>query len=56
MLTFDNVKSRPLISNKSYKVIKSELLFRASVKHGQLKVHLIEPGFKVLPVLLNINQ
>jgi hypothetical protein len=56
MLTLDDVKSRPLVSNKSHEVSMSEILFGASVKQGQLKVNTIEPGFKEMPVLLNINQ
>ena len=56
MLAFDDVKSRPLVSNKSHEVSIGEVLFWASVKQGQLKVNTIEPGFKEVPVLLNINQ
>ena len=56
MLALDDVKSRPLVSNKSHEVSIGEILFRASVKQGQLKVNTIEPGFKEMPVLLNINQ
>ena len=56
MLALDDVESRSLVSNKSLKVSMSEVLFGASVKQGQLKVKTIEPGFKEMPVLLNINQ
>jgi hypothetical protein len=56
MLTFDNVKSRSLVSNQSLEVIMSEILFGASVKQSQLEVHTTKPGFEVIIVLLSINQ
>ena len=56
MLTFDNMKSWSLISNKSDKVSISKFLFRAPIKQCQFKVKTVEPGFKLLPMLLNINQ
>ena len=55
MLTFDNMKSWALISNQSNEAIKFEFLFWASVKQGQAEVHTIEPGFKMIVVLLSIN-
>ena len=56
ILTFDNVKSRSLVSNQSLEVIMSEVLFGASVKQGQFEVHTVKPGFEVIIVLLSINQ
>lgn len=38
MLTFNDVKSRPLIANQSPKAIMSKILFGTSVKQGKLKV------------------
>ena len=55
LLTFDNMKSWALISNQSNEVIMFEFLFWASVKQVQVEVHTIEPGFKVIVVLLSIN-
>ncbi len=56
MFVLNNVKSRSLVSNKSLKSFMSEGVLRASVEQGQIKVHIVKPGFKMMPVLLNINQ
>jgi len=34
----------------------SEVLFRASVEQGQVKVSPVKPGFNVMQVFVNINQ
>jgi hypothetical protein len=56
MLTFDDMKSRSLSSNQLFKTIMRELLIRASIKQSQLKVLTIKPCFKVIVVVLSINQ
>ncbi len=55
MLTLDDVESGSLVPNKSYEVSVSKVLFRASVKQGQVEIYPVKPCFKQMPVLLNIN-
>lgn len=56
MLTFDNVKGGPLISNQLFELSVSETMFRASVKQSEREVEAIKPSLEVLPVLLGINE
>ena len=56
MLTFDDVKGRPLISHKLHELTTVEILFRTSVSQCKLKVYALKPCFKLFPVPFDLYQ